>query len=215
MPSPSKTKTATSANTTPRGAIEALSQADAAWLISEHTSWLRDHPHLDGRSADGTYSGRDLVRAIRCDYQAAELPDGDLEPCRQLAENLMWSIEPARPAAQLLDSIRQRYGAAGLAAFAEELLTACTNRAKSDPPPRPVLSPEQIRAAAIASAEREIADLEFKAARDAGRTVLLCDCGRYRWGRSWLTGRIPTGFAPIRDEACPNAKCQAKAKAEF
>ena len=196
---------------TPRGVLEALSQSDAAWLINEHTSWLRDHPHLDGRNADGSYNARNLVRAVRTDFQPTELPDADLEFGQQVAEDLSWGPSRATPAAQMLEGIRVRYGAGGMAAFAMMLLSALQENAKSDPPLEPDKSPQQIRAEAASRAEKLIDDLRYNAARAAGRTVFVCECGKYRWGRSWLAAPIPPGYAPRHGEiVCPSAKCQAK-----
>ena len=103
--------------------LEQLSQRQASWLISKTAAWLRDNSHLGGRNADGSYHARDLVRAIRSDFEPAQLPDADLEPVQLLADEFAAQNEASRPTIiRLFESIQRSHGAGGMASVIEAFL---------------------------------------------------------------------------------------------
>jgi len=186
--------------------MERLSQAQASWLISKPAVWLRDNSHLDGRSPDGSYNAKQLVRAVRSDFTSTELPDGDLEPVLQLAETFAETHGSAPTAViRILEGINQRYGAAGMAAIAEAFLAElrwCLQRyGESQDSQKP--KAEEIQA----EADVKIAALSEWDARHEMRTVLQCvECGKYRWGRRWKEPPFPNGYAIIEGLACPECE---------
>ena len=183
--------------------IHRLGQQDAAELLGKPTSWIRDNPHVGGRLGGGFYDGPKLVAGVRQDFVAAELPDADLEPVRQLCEEVIGTLPLAGSAVRLLERLQASHGAAGLAAFAIELLEQCRVEARIED-----VSPWQTAADIQEKADRQIAELQKAEARKQGRVVRCCShCGKYRWGRGWLKPPIPRGYvvdgSPIY---CPDCK---------
>lgn len=185
--------------------LERLTQAQAAWLVGRPANWLRDNAHIEGRAADGTYNGKDLVRALSGDFRAADLPDESLEAVMQLTEEFVCSVAPEVLAVlRLLEQIERDAGAAGLAAVTVELVKQLRDANQewgaSMRPERP--TPEAIRA----KAEAEIRELTLWDARQNRRVVLVCQkCRRHRWARTWRKAAIPAGYAPSLT-FCP--KCE-------
>lgn len=182
--------------------LRKLSQSEAAWLIDKPAVWLRDNSHVEGRNADGSYDAQKLVAAVRQEFRPAELSDADLEPVLQLVAEISMCLSHPRPATELLARIKERHGAAGLAAVGEALLVTLQEETAFESgyeePPEPTA--EGIRA----EAERRIRDLDRWQARREGRVVLVCrSCRAYRWGRQWLgVESIPDGYA-IDPTQCP------------
>jgi len=161
---------------------------------------------LDGRNGDGTYDARLLVRAVRTEYQAAELADGDLEPVQQLAEDFAGASESVRPAMiRILEGIARGYGAAGMAAVAEVFLDELRwqHNRWGESPHRQKPTAGEIRA----EAEAKIATLPEWDAQHELRIVVWCgSCGRYRWGRQWKEPPWPKGYVGMEGPECP--KCE-------
>lgn len=200
-----KTKRAAKATATNGADLERLTQSQASWLVGRPSVWLRDNAHLGGRNGDGSYHAAELVRAIRSDFTAAELPDDQLEFIRQLAEDYAGEDETERPAVlRMLQRIERDAGAAGLAAIGAELLrqVALAHERYGVSPHAEKPTPEAIRA----KAEAEIRDLDTWDAHRERRRVLVCEvCGKHRWGRTWREPPIPAGYVTLLDW-CP--KCE-------
>ncbi len=194
-----KAKPATDA----REVLENLSQADASWMIGRPGTWVRDNAHRFERKA-GKYSARQLFSALATDFQPCELPDGLLERVRHLCDDVCdYAISKPGPAVELIESINQQHGAAGWAAVIAILLEQLREReAEGFEEYQP--SAEEIRL----RAEREIEKAADIKARREYKRVVVCTCGRYRWGKSWKPGPAPDGFAVVDEQTCD--LCQAK-----
>jgi len=189
--------------------IKRIPQAVAAEVIGKPAVWLRDNPDVGGRNADGSYNLPDLVAGMRERFKPAELPDSDLESVLQATEALADMALRPQTIARLMERLESSHGAAGLAAFAAELLiqllhmAALHDRIHSCMRP----TPEQIKA----EADQRLAELAEWDARAQGRVAVVCGgCDSYRWGRSWREGPAPTGYAVDRDH---DALCPACEKA--
>jgi hypothetical protein len=197
-------------------AIHRLSQQDAAKLIGKPAVWLRDNPHVVPRNADGrTYDGAAVVQAMLAQVPTPDLPDAELEPLLQAAEEAAtFCGDRLYLGIELLEGLQRRYGAPGLAVFGELVLAYLRAWQLTKPTaPQPVPSVAEIEAKELADARRridqqlaEISVADWQA-REAGRVVQQCyQCKRYRWGRSWRPLPAPVDYAVDHDVAiCP--KC--------
>lgn len=181
--------------------LERLTQAEIAKLTGKPSVFFRDNCHLDGCHLDGTYHGPRIVRALRGEFQPVELPDGLLEPVRQVCERLTFGLVRPDLALASLEAIERIHGAAGLAAIGQQLLDEIRqSQLLEQTSPQPAPTPSEIRASLLADAERaaeqQIKDLADWDAVEYGRLVVQCErCDCYRWGRSWRLPPIPVGYA--------------------
>ena len=168
--------------------LEHLTQQAAAWLIGRAPSWMRDNPHLFERHEDGTYDARSLVGAAQVSSKPPELPDRELEPLLQLAEDIAHCdmLEDSMPAAvRILEGVERSHGLPGMAAFAYLVLEHCRYKLK-------LFGSRYANATPSACHDR--------------REVCRCeDCGRYRWGRQWIEGQSPAGYVDS-GMTCPACK---------
>lgn len=197
--------------------LQHLSQTDVAYLVGKPVSWVKENGHLFPRAADGTYDARAVVAGLiqsRASY--ADLNDADLEGAMQLGECLASTLDKGiHGGIRVLTTIRERYGAAGMAAAAEAMtseLVAWVQHFGIAPPGEPP-TPDDIRAAALERAEREIreqvADLPNWGAHGDLRVLGTCPkCKRYRFGSSWHAQPVPTGYQTAENLCCP--KCERK-----
>lgn len=200
-----------------RAVLRGLTQQVAAELVGKSPAYLRDQSHSIQRNDDGTYSGEAIVRWAVSKCPPAELTDAELEPVLQIIEGIPAPYDEYGTTFKVLDEVRQRYGNAGMAAVGlllYENLKAC-HEAGPDPAPEEP-SREEIEAAFIDEARRK-ADEHFAYSQKAyafhtGRSVTECaTCKRWRLGRTWNNGPLPTGhaIAMVRTE-CPNCIRQVR-----
>jgi len=187
--------------------LEKLSQQEASWLISKPSHWLRDHSHLPGRSADGTYHGQTLVRSLRGQFEAAELDAGECEAARQIGERVAEFGGSLKGLIRIFTEIRDRHGAAGMAALSELFLQECV--AMQEFVGDSYNSPKTIESIQREAA-RQIEELADQTMTDDMRIIYTCpECGRYRWGKGWEDKPYPTGYAVFTGEECDVQECLA------
>ena len=181
--------------------LERLSQQEISKLTGKPSVYFRDNCHIDGCHLDGTYHGPRIVRALRSDFQAVELPDSLLEPAVQVVERLAFGLDRPDLALAPVEAIERIHGAAGLAAIGQLLLDEIRqSQLLEQTSPQAAPTPAEIRASLLADAERaaeqQIKDLADWDAVEYGRLVVNCEsCECYRWGRSWRLPPIPVGYA--------------------
>ena len=187
--------------------LQSLTQQAAAWLLDTTARTLRDHVEVP-RDADGTYNARELLALGLKTTELSEPTVDELEKMWLIAESLQ--DDDRIPAAiRLLNSLRARYGEAGLAMFSTAMLESWTELWTLNGPQK---------------TEQEVCDkLEEKFQKDLERAqydrlsrqlkvVRVCyECHRVRRGRAWVKTDIPAGFAKEAGDAwCPD--CHRKLK---
>ncbi len=200
------------AETTPapkmKGAdLKRLTQAQAAYVLDFRTSHLREHAAKYPQEADGGYDAQALVRAAMRQLEPAELDDAELENVRQLCERLAIEVSRYSLVVRLLERIKAASGTLGMATVGCVLLEVFTDmqRVYGHSLEEPHRTPDEIRKYHKEQAEQQIERQAHREAVLQGRVVLVCEkCGRYRWGRKWLKGAPPIGYAVEHEEV----KCQ-------
>ena len=176
--------------------LKSLTQQAAGWLVGLTARTLRDHPEVP-RNPDGTYNAKELLASpLACGMPAAN-PD-DVEKIFQVAEwlGVVSTCDhdggSLVTAITLMDSLRERYGNAGLQLFAAVALDRWSSIASGwgrEP---------------TESELREKLDKEFRDPLERAQkarlhrlfqVTLVCEyCRKIRRGRQWIKGSAPVGF---------------------
>jgi len=202
-----KTKKPAAARKAKGSDLGRLSQSEAASLIGKPAVWLRDNAHLFQRNDDGTYDGRQAVKAVQTKFRSADLSNSEIEPVMQFCDDVAnFAIGNLGCALRLIEGIEQSHGAAGLAAITEQLLDTLREELQL------YGEPETESAANIQqAADAKIGRLEYVAASHQYRKVVACECGKFRSGRSWKTGPAPSGAA-VCVTVCPACEKRSRRK---
>ena len=206
------TATKSTESNAPATDMERLTRQQASWLVGRSTTWLRERTYLAPPNADGkTYNAKELVAALRRDFEAASLPDTDAEFVLQLAEEFAYGLYERLPsAADRLEAIHEKFGVAGLAAVAAVLLKTAVGIRDGDYCELSADTSEAIRQRHADAAEDEIRRAEAQRARKEWRTLYRCPtCERYRFGSKWRDGAPPAGYSWEPGFMCP--KCEEAA----
>ncbi len=186
-----------------KATMQSLNQQAAAWLLDRPPTWLRDHSHEVPRNSNGTYDASALLQWRTARPVDVNRTDAEQERLQQAAELVSDSIgNGAHAILQLLSELRDQWGDAGLALFAESVLDACG---------------DADRAPSADSIERQLqSEVEdnrrwrlIQHYRAMLQSVYRCPgCEKVRRGRKWsaTTKRYPP--ETLLSDPCP--KCKAK-----
>ena len=181
--------------------LQNLSQAAAAWLVGTDGRTLRDHAEIP-RDEAGKYNAQDLLAWSASRLPAAELSEDEVERTLTAIDELTYGLEEsAHEILERIDELVDRYGEAGMVAFARELVDAIRHIADMWPlTPAEHLTASQIRAEVEEETRRQIEQHGL----DALDRATICDtCGRLRRGRRWAKTAPPSGFE-VRKDTCPD-----------
>lgn len=180
--------------------MERLSQPAAAWLVGVSARTLRDH--AIPRAEDNRYNAGELLTWAAGRIPAPEmLTDDEWERLLTIGELYVAETGLAvGPIADFLTELRDKYGDAGLAAFARGLLEYCESEADAGPERYREPTPGELRA----EVERRLQEEQRHRAFDRLDIAVVCEgCGRLRRGRRWVKQQPARGFAVVKD-ACPS-----------
>jgi len=197
--------------------IERLTQRQAAWLVDKPAVWFRDNPHRCGMNSDGkTYDARELIESLRNDFRAVTLSSGDINHICNLFEWIFCEDENRTLTLEKFQRIKEKHGAAGLAAIGELLIHFLIQTVEIQGDGTREWSQKtdaEIRDQAMRDAEKSIKSSiecrDTQAARLRGDVVYICEqCDSYRWGLDWHNSPLPEQFSEfaIEKSDCPTCE---------
>ena len=191
--------------------MRSLNQQSAAELVGKTTSSLRDNLQLYPRNADGTYDARELVASVLAnasDPVPVNLSDDELEPLLLIFGWISppWPCDWLYGAIDALNGLKGRHGTAGLAAIGAALIDhielSIESRRKVIDHDSRIPTPEAYRQSAERSIEEIPMQQEERNKRRSLRAVVVCrECGAWRKGSKWLSGKPPAGHL-VLDGCC-------------
>ena len=183
--------------------LQSLTQLAAAWLLDTTARTLRDHVEVP-RDANGAYTARELLASGLKTTELSEPTVDELEKMWLIAESLQ--DDDRIPAAiRLLNSLRARYGEAGLAMFSTAMLESWTLNG-------PEKTEQEVRDKLEGKFQKDLERAQYDRLSRQLKVVRVCyECHRVRRGRAWVKTDIPAGFTKEAGDAwCPD--CHRKLK---
>lgn len=198
------------------GAMQALTQQSAAWLVGQTARTLRDHPGIP-RNPSGRYDARDMIKWAAKRIPEANLSDQEMERALNAAEIIYGAVHSfggdrvVVALADYLDGIEAYYGEAGLIVVFREMLREWRIQADLDRKFIERVTPDQLRAEIERRVRDEILSEQRYDAMERLDVAVVCDeCGRLRRGQRWIVADPPESVQALKGYCSDYPKCSSK-----